>query len=297
MNKDPRTGPAKICVSVDVERDYRLDGRLTTRGIEDGLPVFVDLLRSLGLPYDLFISGEVVSMFPGNMLRPGEGKAALGCHGQRHEAGISSYLSRKPRSLVEREIRTATDGIQSRFGRRPFHFRAPNFSTSADTISVLAALSYRSDSSVLPGRRVRRWKALTVLDHRGAPTDPYHPDVRSPVREGASRILEVPVTPNPFSGGSPLGLGFLHYSGLPQALRAIETIRNRYVILLAHSWEMVNWTVSDPVPEWVCRSSSASPQALEQLVTTLGPEQFVNMDRIVEAELPSSSQSAGQPLP
>ena len=34
MGEDPRAGPARICISIDVERDYRLDGRLTTRGID-----------------------------------------------------------------------------------------------------------------------------------------------------------------------------------------------------------------------------------------------------------------------
>ncbi len=290
MNEDPRTGPAKVCISVDVERDYRLDGRLTTRGIEEGLPAFLDRLRSLGLPHDLFISGEIVSFLPGSLLRLGDGKGALGCHGLRHEAGLGSYLSRKPRSVVEREIRTATDDIRSRFGRQPIHFRAPNFSTSGDTISVLAALGYRSDSSVLPGRYVRRWKTLTVLDHRGAPTDPYHPDSQSPLRQGASRILEVPVTPNPFSGGSPLGLGFLHHSGLAQVLRAMSEIRSRYVIFLAHSWEMVDWHASDSVADWVPRSSSSSFETLEQLLTAVEPERFVNMDQIVEAELPNSAR-------
>ena len=38
MSADPRQDPPKICISIDVERDYRLDGRLTTHGIDDGLP-------------------------------------------------------------------------------------------------------------------------------------------------------------------------------------------------------------------------------------------------------------------
>ena len=291
MGEDPREGPARICISVDVERDYRLDGRLTTRGIEEGLPAYLDRLRSLGLPHDLYVSGEIVSLLPGNVPSLGGGKGALGCHGLRHEAGLTSYLSRKPRSVVEREIQTATESLRSRFGRKPVHFRAPNFSTSSDTIAALAALGYRSDSSVLPGRHVRRWKTLTVLDHRGAPMDPYHPDSRSPLREGNSPILEVPITPNPFSGGSPLGLGFLHYSGPAQVLRAINKVRSRYVIFLAHSWEMVDWHASDSVADWVPRSSSASPRTLEQLLTTLGPERFVNMNQIVEAELPPSGRS------
>ncbi len=295
MSEDLRQGPPEICISIDVERDYRLDGRLTTRGIDEGLPTYLDHLRSIEVPYDVFVSGEIVSMLPGSMLGLDHGTGALGCHGLRHEAGLSSYLNRKPRSFIERELRTATDVIRSKFGHRPTHFRAPNFSTSAETISVLEALGYRSDSSVLPGRHVRRWKAFTVLDHRGAPMDPYHPDHGTPVREGSSRILEVPVTPNPFSRGSPLGLGFLHHSGLESVLPAIDRIRTRYVIFLAHSWEMVSWESSDPVANWVRRSSSASTKSTEQLVTAFHPDRFVNMDRIVEAEAASWSPDGRTP--
>ena len=284
MSADPRQDPPKICFSIDVERDYRLDGRLTTRGIDEGLPAYLDQLRSLEIPYDVFISGETVPMLPGSMLGLDPKTAALGCHGLRHEAGLSSYLNRKPRAVIERELRTATDIIMSRFGHRPSHFRAPNFSTSAETLSVLEALEYRSDSSVLPGRHVRRWKAFSVLDHRGAPIDPYHPDNRAPLREGSSPILEVPVTPNPHARGSPLGLGFLHYSGLESVIPAIAATQSRYVIFLAHTWEMVGWQATDPVAGWVHRSSSASTRSIGELVTTLGAERFVNMDQIVERE-------------
>jgi len=148
---------------------------------------------------------------------------------------------------------------------------------------LLDQLGYRSDSSVLPGRHVRRWKVLPLLDHRDAPTDPYHPDLRSPCREGASAILEVPITPNPFAAGSPLGLGFLHYSGTEAVLQAISRVHSRYVVFLAHSWEMVSWQDSDLVAPWVRRSSASSTKSLEDLVAHLGATQYVNMDRIVDA--------------
>jgi len=270
-----------FCLSIDVERDYRLDGRVTSRGIDEGLPVYLDLLRSLGIPYDLYVSGEIVPQLSDQMSVPSDGLGALGCHGLTHEPGVRSYLSRKPRSLVAWQLRTATERVHSRFGRNPTHFRAPNFSTSAETISMLERLGYRTDSSVLPGRHVRRWKVIPILDHRNAPLDPYHPDRRSVLREGDSSVLEVPVTPNPLMAGSPLGLGFLHHSGPESVTRAIARVCGRYLIFLAHSWEMVSWEPSDPVADWVVRSSSPSTKALEQLLRSLEKLRFVNMDRIV----------------
>jgi len=279
----------ELCISIDVERDYRLDGRLTSRGIEDGLPVYLDFLRSHDVPHDLFVSAEVASQVPEGMFDAGRSLGALGCHGLTHEPGVRSYLNRKSSAVLERELRTATESIHARFGYLPAHFRAPNFSTSAETISVLDQLGYRSDSSVLPGRLVRRWRALPLLDHRSAPTDPYYPDPRSPVRQGASSILEVPITPNPFAAGSPLGLGFLHYSGTKAALQAIKRVRSRYVVFLAHSWEMVSWQDSDPVAPWVRRSSAASTKTFEDLLAQLGMIRYVNMDRIVDAYAGSAS--------
>jgi len=256
--------PAKpeICISIDVERDYRADRRMTVRGIAEGLPVYLDLLRSLQIPHDLFVSGEVAPDVPKEVFGVANGLVALGSHGLTHEPGVRSYLNRKRRPVIENELQKATQQILLRFGRTPLHFRAPNFSTSAQTLSVLERLGYRSDSSVLPGRYVRRWRTLPLLDHRNAPLDPYHPDPRSILQEGSSSILEVPVTPNPFAN-------------------AIARLRSRYVILLAHSWEMVSWRRSDPVAGWVPQASSSSPKPLERLLHHFGGSRFVNMDRIL----------------
>jgi len=275
--------PAKpeICISIDVERDYRADRRMTVRGIAEGLPVYLDLLRSLQIPHDLFVSGEVAPDVPKEVFGVANGLVALGSHGLTHEPGVRSYLNRKRRPVIENELQKATQQILLRFGRTPLHFRAPNFSTSAQTLSVLERLGYRSDSSVLPGRYVRRWRTLPLLDHRNAPLDPYHPDPRSILQEGSSSILEVPVTPNPFHAGSPLGLGFLHDAGPEAFANAIARLRSRYVILLAHSWEMVSWRRSDPVAGWVPQASSSSPKPLERLLHHFGGSRFVNMDRIL----------------
>ena len=281
MGDEKRPERPEICISIDVERDYRADRRMTVRGIAEGLPVYLDLLRSLQIPHDLFVSGEVAPDVPKEVFGVANGLVALGSHGLTHEPGVRSYLNRKTRPIIEHELQKATEHIRSRFGRSPSHFRAPNFSTSAQTISVLERLGYRSDSSILPGRHVRRWRTLPLLDHRNAPLDPYHPDPLSILQQGSSSILEIPVTPNPFQAGSPLGLGFLHHAGLESFIRAIAHLESRYVILLAHSWEMVSWRRSDPVAGWVPQASSSSPKPLERLLHHFGGSRFVNMDRIL----------------
>lgn len=284
MNEEQCSERPEICISIDVERDYRNDKRLTFRGIEEGLPMFLDKLRSLGLPHDLFVSGEVVDRLPRSVVVNGQGLRALGCHGLTHELGPASYLSRKARAVLESELRVATDLVEREFGQRPIHFRAPNFSTSGDTISVLETLGYRSDSSILPGRFVRRWKVVPLLDHRGANVGPYHPDRVSPIRKGDSSILEVPVTPNPLFEGSPLGLGFLHESGPETVLRTVKHVRAPYVIFLCHSWEMVSWGSDDPVAPWVRRAALRDTRPLEELISALDDFEIVNMDAIYARE-------------
>src|SRR5438552_18331665 len=83
-----------FCISVDVERDYRLDGKITVRGIEAGLPVFLDALRSRSLPSDLFVSGEIVPYLPSDFPKDGDALVSLAAHGLTHSAGLNRYLRR-----------------------------------------------------------------------------------------------------------------------------------------------------------------------------------------------------------
>ena len=245
-------------------------------------------MRAKGTPFDLFISGEVVEfVLPGLY----DQNTAIGCHGMHHDPGVRSYMNRMSTAAQLREIRDATVRIQETTGRRPIHFRAPNFSADERTISGLAGAGYRIDSSVLPGRMVRRWRVLPVLDHRGAPLVPYHPDEGRLTREGGSPILEVPVTPNEMLPGGPLGLGYLNAEGSDAAVRAAMKAHSRYTTLLAHSWEMVDWGPADPVAPWVRTAGSASLAGFERFLDAFSDATFVNMDRILAAEVDRSRQT------
>src|SRR5881296_1177243 len=125
--------------SIDAERDYRTDGKLTLRGLTEGLPTFFDALRSRDIPCDLMVSGEVVQHIPPNILRDRRDLVALGCHGYSHSPG---YLNRMRPSQKEVEIERATTIIRERCGRPPIHFRAPNFSVDGGTIEILGRLGY-----------------------------------------------------------------------------------------------------------------------------------------------------------
>src|SRR5439155_2520340 len=119
-------------------------------------------------------------------------------------------------------------------------FRAPNFSISPAIVQTLESLGYRADSSVLPGRKKKLYHVLPLLDHRGAPRVPYHPDGGDPRREGELRLWEIPVTENPLATGGPIGLGFINALGPGEALKAVALTSAPLVTILCHTWEAID---------------------------------------------------------
>lgn len=268
----------EICISIDVERDYRVDEAISVRGVQEGLPWFVDLLRSRDIPFDLFISGEIADVLPAGLNNQ---LTSIGCHGMRHPPGPESYLNRMTMASVRRDVTHATDCVRKAIGQNPVHFRAPNFSADGRTISALEEAGYKVDSSVLPGRYVKRWRLIPLLDHRDAPVSPYHPDPNHLTREGGSRVLEVPLSPNGLLPVAPLGLGFLNARGPNETIRAATATPGRYAILLAHSWEMVDWHRGDPVAPWVRTAASSRPDPVAEFLDRFPVSTFVNMDEIL----------------
>ena len=83
--KRPGTDPAPVAFTVDLEPDCPpfLQG---FRGVDPGMPLLTDLLRSLGIRAPFFTTGEVAERSP-HLIEAlvGEGHE-LGCHGMTHRA-------------------------------------------------------------------------------------------------------------------------------------------------------------------------------------------------------------------
>ena len=276
----------EFCISIDVERDFRKDAGLTVRGLVEGLPSFLDMLISRSIPFDLMVSSEILDAIPKDIVHARSDLVALGCHGRTHEPGYPARLSP---ARQRHELNRATETVERQWGRRPLIFRAPNFCANANTLDALIRLGYEKDSSVLPGRWVRRWGFLTTIDHRGAPERPYRPDPSRISRPGRSSILEVPVSPNPHVPGTPLGLGYLHAKGLEATLSAARPQERHNWVFLAHPWEMVRWEPGDAVAPWVRAVASPDPRHLESLISALSNSRFVNMHSISEEAPPLAS--------
>lgn len=295
----------KFLFTVDVERDPFLRGGPRFKGVDEGLPRLLDLLRKFRIPATMFVSGEVLherSNLAHDLVAEGH---ELGSHGFDHSLG---YLNRCPPKVSYSDILASREILASALGEPPVAFRAPNFGVDAAILRTVEDLGFRIDSSILPGRRVRRWRAFTLVDHRGAPTLPYRPlrtDFRSP---GGSGIIELPVTSFGESG-SPIGLGAINATGPKQTWTRLTRAGSTYALFLSHPWEAIDLAELDPrAPAWVASACRPDMGALEAFLSRAAEAgEFLTVEGFVDqwtrSEGPSrpaiaaSAESGGRALP
>lgn len=253
----------RVAVTVDLEQDYPASPR-TYQGVKQGLPRILDALARHGVRADFFVTSDLCERFPSALREIALEGHRIGCHGASHEV---AYYSEKSASWQLDAIRSATEAIAECTGVRPTGFRAPNFSTNGDTIAVLGHLGYRYDSSVLPGRIVRRKRIRTILNFMNAPRDAYRPSTANPGWPGMSPLVEIPVTENPFLPGSPIGLGFLNSRGVDATFEAIETSAGSPCVFLIHPWELLDPPVAGPA--WMRTGCKADPANLDAFLARL----------------------------
>jgi peptidoglycan/xylan/chitin deacetylase (PgdA/CDA1 family) len=122
----------------------------------ESLPSYLDLLvpRALGflkvreLSLTFFIVGQDAAL-PKNrdLLRAiADGGHEIGNHSYYHEPWLHLYSQAE----VDAEITRAEDAIENATGQRPVGFRAPGYSLSRATLTVLAKKNYLYDASTLP---------------------------------------------------------------------------------------------------------------------------------------------------
>ncbi len=286
----------RVAITVDLEQDYPTSTR-SFRGVEEGLPKLLALFRRLGIRAHFFVTADLCLGYADRLKAILAGGHDIGCHGASHQV---PYYSAKPFQWQLDSIRRATHTLEACLGVRPRGFRAPNFSVNGKTIAALDATGYEHDSSVLPGRRVRRI-GRTLLDFLSAPRLPYHPSSSNPATPGNARILEIPVTENPIVGGGPLGLGFVNARGVAETLEALGTSVGSPTIFLIHPWELVDPPKRGPL--WMasgCTSDTTKIEAfLDRLVvehdlTTLQNEsvnslsfrsEIIHENRVPEGEI------------
>lgn len=131
--------PTTVAFTIDLEPDCPpfLRGY---RGIEQGLPALLDLLRQFDVPGTFFTTGEVAERFPRAVERVVEQGHELACHGMSHTAFTSL-----DRDAARDEI-TRSTAILREFASVT-SFRAPYLQFPDAYLDLLEASGFELDSS------------------------------------------------------------------------------------------------------------------------------------------------------
>ncbi len=254
-----------VIITIDVESDYPPIVEHSMLGIEIAMPRIMDVLKSEQVPANLFFLADLCKFFPSLPKEIIQNGFKLGNHSLHHR-----LLCLEKVADQWQDIERSTQILEEHTNSKITSFRAPNFSLNEDTISCLERANYRFDSSILPGRRLKRFPYRYAYDFRGAPTVPYYPsksDIKNP---GSSQILEVPVTENPLNREAPIGSGFLNIRGVEVTYEAIRESRTSPIILVLHPWEFVNLNEKIPgLPKWTQFGCREGFGALSQLIEKL----------------------------
>ncbi len=132
--------PKRVALTVDVEQDCPpfLD---SYRGIDEGLPMLLDLFRGEGVQSTFFTTGRVAERYPELVRRiPREGHE-LGCHGYAHDR----YDRMDPTQAASdlRRARRCLEAIDPVL----CSFRAPNLAFPAAYLGLLRETGFTVDSS------------------------------------------------------------------------------------------------------------------------------------------------------
>ncbi|MEE9506982.1 MAG: polysaccharide deacetylase family protein [Thermoplasmata archaeon] len=276
----------RVVVTVDVERDYpnALEDRYL--GITEGLPTLLDVFDEFEIRGDFFVSKDIADLFGQMIKNLGARGHFVGNHGAQHgylcEMGFENQL---------RDIRESTQAL-SEVLSRPVMFRAPQFGADGKTVLALEDLGYRVDSSVLPGRSVKRGVFGKTLDFTNAPREVYHPSESDIAKEGHSSIVEIPLTENPFKRGTPIGMGYLNSEGHETVMDACKAHRGRYVTFLIHPWECIDILEPYPsLPKYLGRECSSDTSSLRRLLEELkGLGDFTNLMDIADEYIGGGSK-------
>jgi peptidoglycan/xylan/chitin deacetylase (PgdA/CDA1 family) len=131
-----------IAVTVDVEKDLGfLDSRI---GVDEGLPVLLDLFRRYGVTGTFFVSGEILPHLvkTGFLRSISSDGHEIGAHGNRH-ADYRDW----PYEDILHEIRSSKVMIENSLSAVIPGFRAPQFLINARIIRAVKESGFRYDSS------------------------------------------------------------------------------------------------------------------------------------------------------
>jgi peptidoglycan/xylan/chitin deacetylase (PgdA/CDA1 family) len=203
-----------ILVTIDVEPDLP-PVLLSYNGMEEGLPIILQLLERYDIPATFFVLGETAETYPSEI----SALAAtheIGCHSMHHEDLRTLTVEEK-----EEEIHKATTILQELAGQIT-SFRAPGHSCDTDLITVLYENGYTVEAS-----------ACREFSY------PYRPSQENWLARGDMDFLRVPISHTPSYFYSPLVYPSSWVDAYLNALSA-QHDRIKIIVIGLHPWEFVN---------------------------------------------------------
>ncbi|MBI2091739.1 MAG: polysaccharide deacetylase family protein [Deltaproteobacteria bacterium] len=129
----------RVFITVDVEEDCPPFAK-TCRGINEGMPKLLGLLKEANIPATFFATAEIAGKYPDAIDRLVASGHELGCHGNRH-----IRLDRADSEAVRHEIAEAAKTLRRFY--KVTSFRAPYLQFPRRHLKILADNGFRLDSS------------------------------------------------------------------------------------------------------------------------------------------------------
>ena len=130
----------KSYFTVDVEKDLHTG---ETKGLTEGLPRLLRILRKNNVKSTFFVVGEIINQHP---------EIIKSLSNQGHEVGLHGHTHKRFDSLSkiekEKEINDSIKAYKKTFKAGPKGFRAPQHSIDKETLKLLDKYDFEYDSSV-----------------------------------------------------------------------------------------------------------------------------------------------------
>ncbi len=263
----------------------KLDPDTAREVYEVGLPRLLDVYARHDIKCTFYFTGELAELVPEAVELVVEHGHEIGCHGYDHSHDRAFDSMNIEEQVAElKKAKNIIEDIAGTIG----DFRAPALRINEYTIRALEKTGFTTDSSIASQRfdGPLTFGSKRKLNWLIAPRHPYFPAYDSVVKEGDSKILEIPISAFIFSyigttmRVSPIILNFLEKFLFAESIRT-----GKPVVFLFHPNECLD---AKDATERVRRGGNAVEYIFADLIRhelkkkNLGVKAAVLLDRVIK---------------
>ncbi len=176
--------------SIQLNRD---DEAIPDQIYKTGLPRLLDVLSKYDVVSTFYFTGMFAEHSPESLELVKEHGHEIGCHGYDHSPGLAFDLLSFEEQVTQ--LKMAKSAIEPIAGKIT-SFRAPALRINNNTVHALEETGFTTDSSVASQRfdGPMTFGSKDKLKWLNAPRKPYYISYDSPVKEGNSNVLEIPIS-------------------------------------------------------------------------------------------------------